>query len=236
MRASDIRCRAREALRGNWFIAVIAGIVAGIFGASGGSSVSFNYDFSESDVEALDPAIVQQAEQMLKLLLPFLIGAAIFALVYSIVIIIIGSVVSVGYSQFNLDLVDGATPRLGTLFSRFNQMKSAICASLLIFLYVFIGIIFFFIPGIIISYQYSMTFNVLAENPTLTARQAMRRSKEIMRGNKWRYFCLNVSFIGWELLCIVTLGVASLWVIPYKRAAYAVFYREIGAEVSYISW
>ena len=83
------------------------------------------------------------------------------------------------------------------------------------------------IPGIIAGYSYAMTGYILAENPELTASEAIARSKEMMAGNRFRLFCLHFSFIGWEILCTLTLGIGNLWLRPYKQAAEAAFYREI---------
>ena len=55
----------------------------------------------------------------------------------------------------------------------------------------------------------------------------MRESKRLMRGNKWRLFCLQLSFLGWLLLGCLTLGIGLLWVYPYQSAAEAAFYLEI---------
>ena len=72
-----------------------------------------------------------------------------------------------------------------------------------------------------------MTEFILAENPDLTASDAIAQSKEIMHGNRWRLFCLHFSFIGWDILSSLTLGIGNLWLRPYKQAANAAFYREI---------
>ena len=72
-----------------------------------------------------------------------------------------------------------------------------------------------------------MTLYILAENPELTAGDALKKSKAMMRGNRWRLFCLSLSFIGWDMLCVLTLGVGSVWLVPYKQAALAAFYRDI---------
>ena len=52
----------------------------------------------------------------------------------------------------------------------------------------------------------------------------------MMKGNKWRLFCLDFSFIGWDLLCLLTLGILSFWVTPYRQAAYAAFYQNLLVE------
>ena len=75
-----------------------------------------------------------------------------------------------------------------------------------------------------------MSFFVLADNPTLSSGEARRKSIEIMRGNKFRYFCLNLSFIGWFLLSILTLGILYFWIYPYIFTAQAEFYRDIIGE------
>ena len=72
-----------------------------------------------------------------------------------------------------------------------------------------------------------MTDYILAENPELTASQAIEKSKTMMYGNRWRLFCLRFSFIGWDLLCSLTFGIGYLWLTPYKQAAEAAFYRDI---------
>ena len=85
----------------------------------------------------------------------------------------------------------------------------------------------FIIPGIIASYSYAMTDYILAENPELTAKEAIERSKDMMEGNRWRLFCLEISFVGWGILSLLTLGIGSLWLTPYMEASMAAFYREV---------
>ena len=67
----------------------------------------------------------------------------------------------------------------------------------------------------------------MAENPDMGVMEAIGRSKELMMGNKWRLFCLQLSFIGWNLLCVLTLGIGYLWLAPYQNAAETAFYLEV---------
>ena len=228
MKAREFRESARDSLKGNWIVAIIAFIIAVALGATSG--VTYTYNFDSSDVESMPEGLPQVNEPALEASIPFLIGLFVGLFVYAALMIIIGSVVSIGYAEFNLDMVDGLKPRIGTLFAHFGRIKTAVGASLLIFLRVFVGMIFFIIPGIIASLKYSLVFYIIAENPDITAREALERSKEIMWGNKWRCFCLGLSFIGWDLLSALTLGLASLWVGPYRQAAYASFYREVSSN------
>ena len=68
---------------------------------------------------------------------------------------------------------------------------------------------------------------ILAEDPTIAPKEALEKSKQMMYGNRWRLFCLEISFIGWALLAGLTCGIGGLWLTPYQQAAFADFYREI---------
>jgi uncharacterized membrane protein len=100
-------------------------------------------------------------------------------------------------------------------------------------LFIFLWTLLFIIPGIIAAYRYSMTSYILLENPDMPVMDAIRRSKEMMDGNKGRLFCLDISFIGWWLLCILTCGLGFLWLYPYMNAATVAFYNEVSGKNYY---
>lgn len=230
--ASDFRRIAREALSGRWLTAVIAGLVAALLGAVSSSGPEFNIELSESgtnasfsfgnfDLGSLDP-------ESSAVLSGVLTAVVIVVLLLAVVFLFLGSVVGLGYSRFNLDLVDRQRePELNTLFSYFSHWRTAVAASLLQTLYILAWSLLFIIPGILAAYSYSMTGYILAEHPQMTASDAIRYSKDMMYGNRWRLFCLELSFIGWDLLNMLTLGIGTLWLRPYKQAAIAAFYREV---------
>ena len=137
-------------------------------------------------------------------------------------------IINTGYAKFNLDIIDGRShPRVGTLFEYFTFWKPIAGATLLKTLLVLLWSLLFVIPGIIAAYNYAMVPYIQADNPCLPAREALAQSKEMMYGNRWRLFCLQISFIGWELLSILTLGIGLLWVGPYQAASIAFFYQDI---------
>lgn len=84
--------------------------------------------------------------------------------------------------------------------------------------------------GVMKTYSYAMAAYIMYENPGITANTAIQRSIDLMKGNRWRLFCLTMSFIGWSLLSTFTLFIGLLWVKPYQEAAFAAFYREIYRE------
>jgi uncharacterized membrane protein len=95
--------------------------------------------------------------------------------------------------------------------------------------FIFLWTLLLIIPGILAAYSYSMTFFVLAEDPTIGARNSIRKSKELMFGNRWKFFCLGWRFFGWALLCILTLGIGFLFLAPYVQTSFARFYDDIKA-------
>lgn len=240
MRSKDFKQRAKEALKGHWFKAIVVSIIASLFGAAPG--FTFSYEFSVNEYvppipeqesgTALLTSLTQQLEgQDSTAYLLVLLGVMFIGMLFaSLFTMFIRSIVSVGYAQFNLDLIDGSDIKIRTLFSRTNQFGVAFRSQLLIFVRVFFGTVFFIIPGIVMAFSYAMTDHVLADNPDMNAREALAESRRIMRGNRWRLFCLSLSFIGLCLVCVLTLGIGYIWAIPYMQATVAAFYREAKAN------
>ena len=97
-------------------------------------------------------------------------------------------------------------------------------------LYVCLWSMLFVIPGIVKSYAYAMTPYILLDNPEMGANEAITKSKEMMKGYKWKLFCLDFSFIGWYLLSFLTFGLVLIYAIPLMNAARAQFYEELKAQ------
>lgn len=217
MNSKEIRSNARKALKGHWGTVIVAALIANVF-----PSVGYSSSFSSDDMDFTKLSELSGTELITTLAIfggILLIGLAIS--------LVVSSVISIGYAQFNMDLVDGDDPKISTLFSKVRQLKTAVIANILVFVRVFFGMIFFIVPGVIALFKYSMTNYIIAENPGIGAREALEKSKKLMKGNKLRFFLLGLSFIGWEILVVLTLGIAGIWVSPYMQASYAEFYREI---------
>ena len=234
--AADFRQISRDSLRGRWTIAVIAGLLAVLLGAisTNGPEIKLNINDSGADVVLAvgDQTIYSVGGGINSDVAGYIVGAATYillaAIVMAVVFFLLGSIIEIGYSKFNLELVDRQKePELGTMFGYFRFWKTTAAAKFLQGLYVLLWSLLFIIPGIIAGYSYAMTSYILAENPELTASEAIEQSKQMMSGNRWRLFCLQFSFIGWDLLCSLTLGIGNLWLRPYKQAATAAFYREV---------
>ena len=233
MRARDFRSNARAALKGNWFIAIITTFVASLLGGINGSGGYLNYDFTyetdtnvEEGVQQLSHIESLKTGDLEGFIIAFLAILGISFVIALLVSLIIGSGVSIGYAKFNLDMVDGYKPRFKELFGHFGQTKTAIAVRIKVFFRVLIGLIFFIVPGVIAAYKYSMVYYVMAEHPGLRSGEVLRESARIMKGNKWKLFCLSLSFIGWSIVAALTV-VGIYILLPYQQAAFASFYRSI---------
>ena len=93
-------------------------------------------------------------------------------------------------------------------------------------LYTVLWTLLLIIPGIVKSYEYQMIPYLLAENPQMTKEQAFAESKRMMTGQKWRAFVLDLSFIGWNILSALTLGILGIFYVqPYMDATHAALYE-----------
>ena len=233
--AADFRRIARDALRGKWGTAVIVGLVASILGGvgSGGLEVKLNVDRfgAHASLELAGQNIFTTGGNLTPELGAVLVGGALYITLLSIAMavlyFVLSSVVSVGYARSNLDLVDGGEASFGALFGYFTYWKNTAWTKLRKALFILGGFLLLVVPGILATYSYALTEFILAEEPELSAAEAMARSKALMEGNRWRLFCLELSFIGWGILAAMTLGIGHLWLTPYTQAATAAFYREL---------
>ena len=93
-------------------------------------------------------------------------------------------------------------------------------------LYIVLWGLLLIIPGIIRSYEYRMVNYILAENPEMNTKDVFAMSRDMMRGNKWRAFVLDLSFLGWHLLSLITIGLAGIfYVFPYRNMTNAALYE-----------
>lgn len=221
MYASDYRAKAREMLSGKWGMAVLITLVAAILGGLVATARgNVNLELKGDDLQRL-PEIVRT----------YLAYAASAAGVLGFIQFILGGTVRLGYCKYLLKLNDGEEGELKDLFSQFHRFGDGFVLSLLTAIYVFLWSLLFIIPGFIASYKYAMAPFILAENPGMKPKEAITASKEMMDGHKGELFVLGLSFIGWSLLSLLTLGIGNLWLNPYINASYAAFYRNLSPRL-----
>lgn len=137
------------------------------------------------------------------------------------------SVVGIGFCFIFWDVYKGANVEIKTVLEPVHDYGRYLVGFLLMFVYVFLWSLLLYIPGIIKAYSYSMTFYIMRDNPDMGGEQAIQRSMAMMKGHKMELFLLSLSFLGWILLGMITLGIGLLWVYPYMYTAMAAFYEEL---------
>lgn len=84
----------------------------------------------------------------------------------------------------------------------------------------------FIIPGIVYNYSSYFSFQIMCENPNLKPMEALKLSKKMVTGNRGELFALDLSFIGWWILCGISFGIASIYAIPYYLTTQALYYEN----------
>lgn len=124
----------------------------------------------------------------------------------------------------------GENVEVKNLFDGFKDFTRAFLINLLQSIYTFLWALLFVIPGIVKAIAYSMSYFIAVDNPGLSANECITKSKEMMNGHKWDYFCLMLSYIGWLLLSVLTCGILLLWVAPKIHQASYLFYLNVSGK------
>ena len=199
---------ALSALRGNWANALVATIIL----------VALALFFSSND------AINSYYQRIV--INPF-IGYSL-----SFVSLFVLLPLAAGYSNSMRVLLETGDNRLtNNSFSlAFGNWLHVVWGMILSTIYIFLWTLLLIIPGIIKSYSYALTPYILVEHPEMSANEAIEESMRLMDGHKFDLFYLQLSFIGWAILSILSLGLGFFWLIPYQMTAQAAFYRDIKNE------
>jgi uncharacterized membrane protein len=218
MDAPQIRLKARESLKGEYWYAVLAAFVASFFGALLVNGGTFDVDIKKD--------VAEMFGQLPKFIKLYLVVVGGIAGTVSFVSLILGGVIQLGYAGYLLKQHDREIHSVKDIFSQFDRFGQGFLQLLLRNIYTFLWGLLFLIPGIVKSFAYAMTPFIMAENPDMTAKEAIRLSKEKMDGHKGELFWLGLTFFGWSLLAPLTGGIGYIFLNPYMNAAYAAFYRD----------
>ena len=132
-----------------------------------------------------------------------------------------------GFTVMLLNVVRGSDVKLDTMGEGFKDYGRILGTMLLSSVYQFLWMLLLIVPGIIKGYSYALTPYLLKDHPELKFNAAIEESMRLMSGNKMRLFLLDLSFIGWFLLGLITFGIAFLWITPYWNTARAAFYEDL---------
>lgn len=253
-RASDYRQIAWDNLRGRYWWAVLITFVACILGGYAMQS-PITFRVNGNDVFHMEQWTqtfthlpswfayykFQIADEGLFRALTGIIWSFVSGMfTFSVALFIIGGAVELGFNLFNIAQYQApGQPKFEILFSRFQLFGRALYLRFLMFLKILAWSLLFIVPGIVAAYRYALAPYLLAENPSLTAEEAIEKSKALMNGYKGKLFGLQLSFIGWYLLSACTGGIGWFFLAPYTKAADTAFYLErtgrLAPDNSYVS-
>lgn len=140
---------------------------------------------------------------------------------------ILGAAFTVGLSKFILNIVNYKKSKFTDVFFGFKIFFKSMGMYLIMLVIIMIGLICFIVPGFIAAIGLSMAPYILAEDKEKGVIQSLKESWELMSGYKLDYFILELSFIPWFILGIVTFGIGFLWVVPYVALTEGNFYLKL---------
>lgn len=209
----EYKNEALAALKGRWAPSVLAVLaymaVLAVFIAP--------YEIKAMQL-SYDPTNLQLAADMMKWYLVFILGCIFVSFP-----LLVGLV-----NGFKSLFTDGDDKVLSNEFKiGFGNYWHHVWGMFLNRFFVFLWSLLLFVPGIIKTLSYAMTNYILVDKPELSANEAINLSKDMMYGHKFDLFYLYLSFAGWFILCLFTLGIGFLWLYPYAQAAQVSFYLDV---------
>ncbi|MCK5128612.1 MAG: DUF975 family protein [Clostridiales bacterium] len=253
----DLKTRAKDVLRVNYWIAFVVALILAISIGSSSStnnnSQGINYRFDRTTIHDFRDGFPKSFDglknftfkahtgefgEFISSLSPALIAVSILAIIAMILFgiaikVFIFNQLQVGCQKFFVTSAEEPhrnMRHLGLAFKQGNYFP-IVKAMFLRGLYTFLWSLLLVIPGIIKAYSYRMVPYILTENPQMDANEAITLSRNMMSGQKWRAFVLDLSFIGWYLLGMLAFGIGVLFVNPYKYSTDAQLYLVLRSKV-----
>jgi uncharacterized membrane protein len=210
MTRKELKTKAKENLRGRMSIAVLTILVFSLI-----TNTSYYIDLAK-DISSFFSSFSSYFDNAVP---------AKFSIKFLPIDLLLGGFLNVGLCRFLLNFTHtNGEPKFTDLFSYANYYLKTLGLHLLISLIVFVGFILLIVPGIIFAFMYSQAYYILAENPEMPITKCLSESKKMMEGKKFDFFVLDLSFIGWDILSLLTFGIVGLFVEPYKKLTKTHFY------------
>lgn len=148
------------------------------------------------------------------------------------------SLLGIGYAFTFLDFIAGTKEEnyFTAMFAAFTNQRflPILITWLLESIFTFLWCLLLIIPGIIKALAYSQAYyiakDMLDTGHKISSTEAITKSRKLMDGHKWEFFVLQLSFIGWGLLCCLSLGIGFLWLRPYIQTTNALYYRQLATD------
>ncbi len=228
----EIKSRGKSAFKANYWPSVLAAFLLGLFTSGSASSVyntSSNAAQGTGEGQGLADRIQALSPEELTAVFAIVGGTLFVISIVSILLkIFLFNPLKVGCYRFFRKNAETQPASLDAIKEGFSEYGRVFLTLLLKDIFEFLWTCLFIIPGIVKSYSYRMVPYIIKDNPELSATEVITRSREMMNGNKWRAFLFDLSFIGWDILAVVTCGIVGFfWTAPYKENSDAALYLEL---------
>ncbi|MGT2907741.1 DUF975 family protein [Streptococcus dentiloxodontae] len=226
MTRAELKTRAKQKLAGNWGWAVgISAILLVI-------NIIFGFSISKDVVSGTYQILTETGTDRSVISGTYHISLSTRALQF--VVSILAASISLGF----LHLVDNRrdSDSFSAAFAGFREQRvgSFLLTWLLKWVFTSLWTLLFVIPGIIKSYSYAMSFYIVddlkRQGKDISATEAITKSRRLMDGHKFDLFVLDLSFLGWSILCLFTAGIGYLWLAPYVQTTRSEFYRALVSQ------
>lgn len=158
------------------------------------------------------------------------IEVIIIELIISFVCGILAMIIDVGLIRWMTNFINDKETKIEILFSKFKDWKQVTMVFIHQFAMVLLYTLLLVIPGMIKALGYSLVPYILANDSNMGSDEVLKLSEKMMKGHKMDLFMFSLSFIGWHLLAIFTLGILEIWIIPYQETATTKYLLDIKAE------
>lgn len=257
-RRKELKTKAKEILKKYyWKMVLVSLILTILYGGSGGSAGSSASDSISTETESVithedyfddeftsdiyqdeyyddiyEDTFEEDHETSIAMIAGIIIGVLIVVVIVLLLSFVLAAFIinplEVGIRRFFVKSYEGDVLireiAHGFDHSYMNVVKTMFFRDL----YTLLWTLLFIIPGIVKYYEYRMIPYIMGDNPDISKEEAFARSKEMMKGQKWKTFVLDMSFIGWNILSLFTLGILSVfYVAPYTNITFAGLYRKL---------
>lgn len=221
---SEVKENGKASFKRNYWKSVIVAFIYTLFFTS--TSATFKNNQEELSNSFSGEAASDPSFMVILLIALGIVGTIL--LILKLVDLFVFNPLEVGCNRFFLvnQETDADFPELLHAFK--NNYINTVLGLFIRDIVIGLGCICFLIPGFILMYSYRMVPYILAEDPTISAIDALKKSRAMMKGQKWACFVYDLSYIGWYILSVITIGIVGLFYLnPYKQNADAELYRRI---------
>ncbi|WP_035052593.1 DUF975 family protein [Carnobacterium pleistocenium] len=203
MKRREIKRTAKKMLKGNWKVAILNLIIISIL--TGAISQIILTVLGTGNSFTLIESAIQGTLSEQQIATESSIAANLITTLVSIFVGFISGLLYAGYAWNILDMIDGAKLSIEGMFQTFSRARIFKTAGLVIVTAILVTLwsLLLVIPGIIKTYSYSQALNLMKDDPSISIMEALNQSRKLMKGEKWNYFLLQLSFIWWYIAPIV---------------------------------